>query len=50
MFTLTSQDRHGVAIEPIEIVDPQGRIKKRLFRKNLFIRSEANHMETSQMY
>ena len=24
MFTLTGQDRHGVAIEPIGIIDPQG--------------------------
>lgn len=28
MFTLTSQDRHGVAIEPIGIIDPQGRKTK----------------------
>lgn len=25
MFTLTGQDRHGVAIEPIGVIDPQGR-------------------------
>jgi DNA (cytosine-5)-methyltransferase 1 len=25
MFTLTGQDRHGVAVEPIGIIDPQGR-------------------------
>lgn len=28
MFTLTGQDRHGVAIEPIGVIDPQGRKAK----------------------
>lgn len=28
MFTLTGQDRHGVAVEPIGIIDPQGRKTK----------------------
>lgn len=47
MFTLTSQDRHGVAIEPIEIVDPQGRIKKAVVPKEFVhtIRSQSHGNE-----
>lgn len=33
MFTLTGQDRHGVAIEPIGVIDPQGRKAKRVAPK-----------------
>lgn len=33
MFTLTGQDRHGVAIEPIGVIDPQGRKAKRVALK-----------------
>lgn len=33
MFTLTGQDRHGVAIELIGVIDPQGRKEKRVAPK-----------------
>lgn len=33
MFTLTGQDRHGVAIELIGVIDPQGRKAKRVAPK-----------------
>lgn len=47
MFTLTSQDRHGVAIEPIGIVDPQGRIKKAVVPKEFVptVRSKSHGNE-----
>ena len=35
MFTLTSQDRHGVAVEPIGIIDLQGRKTKAVVPKDI---------------
>lgn len=35
MFTLTGQDRHGVAIEPIGIIDDQGRTGKMVVPKEI---------------
>lgn len=47
MFTLTSQDRHGVAVEPIGIVDPQGRKTKVVVPKDIVptLRSQAHGNE-----
>ena len=47
MFTLTSQDRHGVAVEPIGIVDPQGRKTKVVVPKDIVptLRSQTHGNE-----
>ena len=47
MFTLTSQDRHGVAVEPIGIIDPQGRKTKVVVPKEFVpaLRSQSHGNE-----
>lgn len=47
MFTLTSQDRHGVAVEPIGIIDPQGRKTKAVVPKDIVptLRSQTHGNE-----
>ena len=47
MFTLTSQDRHGVAVEPIGIIDPQGRKTKVVVPKDMVptLRSQTHGNE-----
>ena len=47
MFTLTSQDRHGVAVEPIGIIDPQGRKTKAVVQKDMVptLRSQTHGNE-----
>jgi DNA (cytosine-5)-methyltransferase 1 len=47
MFTLTSQDRHGVVVEPIGIVDPQGRKTKVVVPKDMVptLRSQSHGNE-----
>lgn len=47
MFTLTSQDRHGVAVEPIGIIDPQGRKTKAVVPKDMVptLRSQTHGNE-----
>jgi DNA (cytosine-5)-methyltransferase 1 len=47
MFTLTSQDRHGVAVEPIGIVNPQGRKTKVVVPKEFVptLRSQSHGNE-----
>lgn len=49
MFTLTGQDRHGVAIEPIGIIDPQGRKTKMVVPRDLSptLRSQSHGNEPS---
>lgn len=49
MFTLTGQDRHGVAIEPIGIIDPQGRKTKMVVPRDLSptLRSQSHGNEQS---
>lgn len=52
MFTLTGQDRHGVAIEPIGVIDPQGRKAKCVTHKGEVptLRSQSHgneHKDTS---
>lgn len=49
MFTLTSRDRHGVAIEPIGIIDPQGRKTKMVVPRDLSptLRSQSHGNEPS---
>nr|DAG63562.1 MAG TPA: Cytosine specific methyltransferase [Caudoviricetes sp.] len=49
MFTLTGQDRHGVAIEPIGIIDPQGRKTKMVVPRDLSptLRSQSYGNEPS---
>lgn len=49
MFTLTGQDRHGVAIEPIGITDPQGRKTKMVVPRDLSptLRSQSHGNEPS---
>ena len=52
MFTLTSQDRHGVAVEPIGIVDPQGRKTKVVVPKDIIptLRSQAHGNEPNACF
>lgn len=47
MFTLTGQDRHGVAIEPIGVIDSQGRKAKRVAPKGIVptLRSQSHGNE-----
>lgn len=47
MFTLTGQDRHGVAVEPIGIIDPQGRKTKVVVPKEFVpaLRSQSHGNE-----
>jgi DNA (cytosine-5)-methyltransferase 1 len=47
MFTLTGQDRHGVAVEPIGIIDPQGRKTKVVVPKDMVptLRSQSHGNE-----
>ena len=47
IFTLTSQDRHGVAVEPIGIIDPQGRKTKAVVPKDMVptLRSQTHGNE-----
>ena len=47
MFTLTGQDRHGVAVEPIGIIDPQGRKTKVVVPKDMVptLRSQTHGNE-----
>lgn len=49
MFTLTGQDRHGVAIEPIGIIDPQGRKTEMVVPRDLSptLRSQSHGNEPS---
>lgn len=47
MFTLTCQDRHGVAVDPIGIIDPQGRKTKVVVPKEFVhtLRSQSHGNE-----